>query len=179
MVIGLAGKSCSGKNFAGDILKRYGFTVWDLDEECAKIRKSEKDKILALFGTYDAKELGKIVFSDEKKLRLLEGVIYPELKKKIEAFKYDLVLNGATLYRGGFDAMCSFLIYVDAPYEVRLERAKVRDRISEEDFAKREAAQTDVDYKNVTYRCPVFVLDSTEGIKVQDLDRILNFRQQS
>ncbi|MBQ5392177.1 MAG: hypothetical protein IIU44_07385 [Spirochaetales bacterium] len=34
MIIGLVGKSCSGKNFVGGILEKAGILVWDLDVMC-------------------------------------------------------------------------------------------------------------------------------------------------
>lgn len=179
MIIGLAGKSCSGKNYVGTLLSHKGFQVMDLDVECAKIRRECRDDLLSVFGTYDSGELASIVFSDPEKLKQLEQIIYPRLKEVILECKYDLVINGATLHRSGLDEICSYIIYIDAPYDVRLKRALNRDKISEKDFRKRDSSQNDIDYRSVNYRCPVYVIDNTDGIKEQDLDRILTLRKDS
>ncbi len=176
MIVGLTGKSCSGKNYVAKSLKALGFTVWDLDREAAKIRNSMKDEVLKQLGTYDARELRELVFQNPEKLHVLEKIIYPVLQKKILCYRYDLVINGATLHRSGFDTLCKFVIYVDAPYEERLKRAKKRDRITEKEFALREASQQDIDFRAVKYRCPVHVLDNTSGFTPEDLDRALTFR---
>lgn len=179
MIIGLTGKSCSGKNFVGHLLERKGFKVMDLDRECAQLRKEHKDEILRIFGTYDSGELSKIVFSSPEKMHLLEQILYPRLKERILKCNYDLVINGATLYRSGFDSLCRFIIYVDAPFKVRLLRAISRDNITEEEFKKREALQADIDTHSVSYRCPVYVLDNTDCVREQDLDKILTDLQGS
>lgn len=174
MIIGLTGKSCSGKNYIGTLLNRKGFEVWDLDREAEKIRKEQSDKIYKLFNTNDKKKIANIVFADSNKLKQLEDIIYPVLTEKILNAKNDIVINGATLYRSALDKLCSFIIYVDAPFETRFERAYLRDHISKEDFQKREDSQNDVDYRIVNYRCPVFVVDNSKKDVTEDLDRILS-----
>lgn len=160
MIIGITGKSCSGKNYIAKDFARKGFEVWDLDKEAQKIRREKRTQVMAAFGTTDSQELRAIVFSDPVKRKQLEDIIYPELIEKIKAYKYDLVINGATLKRAGLDKICSKIIYVDCPYEERLRRAKKRDAISEEEFAKREASQDDIDYKKNAYCCPVEVIEN-------------------
>lgn len=173
MLIGLTGKSCSGKNYVSDYFSRKGFEVWDLDREAAKIRKQKHKEITAAFGTTDSAKLRTIVFSDSEKLETLQNIIYPALIQKIKNCKYDLVINGATLKRADLDLLCSFIIYVDAPYEIRLKRAVKRDGITEAEFAKRENAQDDVDYRKVRYACPVYPIDTTEDWNAQ-IDDIFN-----
>ncbi len=160
MIIGITGKSCSGKNFVSRYFSRKGFEVWDLDREAEKIRKEKRTEVMAAFGTTDSKELSAIVFSDSEKLKQLEAIIYPELVKKIRNYKYDLVINGATLKRAGLDNLCSFIIYVDVPDEIRLKRAQKRDGISESEFNARNASQNDVDYRTVKYNCTVYPVNN-------------------
>ena len=83
--------------------------------------------------------LGKIVFSDPERRKALENVLYPWLRKKVEAWIAGnpdgiLVLNGALLYRAGFCDLCRCVIYVDASYETRLRRAVGRDGLDEKTF---------------------------------------------
>lgn len=173
MLIGLTGKSCSGKNIVSKYFSRKGFEVWDLDREAEKIRKEKRSEVLAVFGTTDSKKLASIVFSDSEKLKKLEQIIYPQLVSKIKEFKYDLVINGATLKHAGLDSLCSLIIYVDVSYETRLKRACERDGISEAEFSLRDAAQSDVDFRKVKYDCPVYPVDNEKDCTAQ-LDEIFS-----
>ena len=164
MVIGLTGKSCSGKNEAGNILAQTGLEVWDLDRIAHRGLEENREAVEAVFGPDISRPaIGRIVFRDPEKRRQLEGILYPWLGKKISAWKDEnpdgvLVINGALLHRAGFHLLCDCIIYVDAPFNVRLERALQRDGVTEEQFRLREGSQDDVDFRVVDYKVPVHVI---------------------
>ena len=164
MVIGLTGKSCSGKNEAGNILAQAGLEVWDLDRIAHRGLEENREVVEAVFGPDISRPaIGRIVFRDPEKRRQLEGILYPWLGKKISAWKDEnpdgvLVVNGALLHRAGFHLLCDCIIYVDAPFNVRLERALQRDGVTEEQFRLREGSQDDVDFRVVDYKVPVHVI---------------------
>ena len=176
MVIGLTGKSCSGKNVVGGILKKLGLEVWDLDEMAHEGLEENAKEIKALFGPEvgtDRKAIGRIVFADPVMRTKLEGILYPWLRERIldrAGTKPDevLVINGALLYRSGFNRLCDCVIYVDASYGVRLSRAMQRDSVTEEAFKLREESQSDVDYTSVDYGVPLYVVSNEEG----DMDKL-------
>ena len=186
MVIGLTGKSCSGKNEVGLMLEKQGLKVWDLDVMAHDGLLANLDAVTAAFGpdvvSYDnglpevsRKAIGKVVFSDPAKRSELEGILYPWLEKRIRAWKDSnpdgvLVINGALLYRAGFTGLCDAVIFVDAPYEVRLSRAVKRDGITEETFRLREKSQHDVDFRDVDYGVPVSVVVN-DGLNFAELHR--------
>ena len=186
MLIGLAGKSCSGKNIVGELLSARNMEVMDLDRVAHTVLDSCAEEVSACFGPQtvledghvDRKALGKIVFSDPVKRSALESIVYGKLgeqiKEVLQKSERDVVINGALLYRSGFDAWCSCLVYVDASYEVRLARAKERDGVDGETFMLREASQDDVDYRKVDYRCPVIPFDNGAGMPSDiDIDALL------
>ncbi len=174
MVVGLVGKSCSGKNYVGLILEQQGLLVWDFDEMCHEGLYENLDAVVKAFGPevvsivdgqtiVSRKAIGKVVFSDPGKRTELEGILYPWLKAQVVRWREEnpdgvLILNGALLYRGGFHLLCDCIIYVDAPYEVRRDRAMERDGITEEQFRLREDSQSDVDFRDVDYLVPVHVI---------------------
>ena len=167
MIIGLVGKSCSGKNVVGDLLEKNGILVWDLDKMCHDGLEENAEAVTKVFGSTSRKEIGKIVFSDPAKRAELEAILYPYLERKILAWKDSnpgkvLVINGALLYRAGFHRLCDAIIYVDASYDIRLSRARERDNISDEAFLLREKSQADVDYRDVDYEVPVHVISNDE-----------------
>ena len=177
MLVGLTGRICCGKNYIGRLLTLRGFEVWDLDRVAEKTRNSMRTEVMALFGTTNSKELASIVFNNPEKLAALENLIYPELKKQIEQYPYDLVINGALLRRSGFDSMCGFVIYVDAPKEERKRRAQAYRGLTDDEFERRDNAQKDTDPAFSEYKCPVVVIDNygkTDAALIADLDRIFS-----
>lgn len=180
MVIGLTGKSCSGKNEAGNILARAGLEVWDLDRIAHRGLEENREAVTAVFGPDTSRAaIGRIVFSDPDKRRQLEDILYPWLEKKIISWRKAnpdgvLVINGALLHRAGFHLLCDSIIYIDAPFGVRLGRALQRDGVTEEQFRLREGSQDDVDYRVVDYRVPVHVI-LNENLNLDELRRqVLN-----
>ncbi len=179
MVIGLTGKSCSGKNYVGEILASKGLEVWDTDKMCHDGLNDNIRAIVSEFGEEvirhsGGKEevsrpaLGKIVFSDPARRKALEDILYPWLGKKVEEWITDnphgvLVLNGALLYRSGFCSLCNCVIYVDASYDVRLKRAMERDSLDEKTFLLREKSQQDVDFRDVRYPVPLYVVSNNDS----------------
>ncbi len=189
MYIGLVGKSCSGKNYVGELLKKRGLWVLDLDELCHKafeldsitseIKKAFGPEVFNKDGTVSRKALGKVVFDNPQKREALENILYSWLRKEIARLSRPVTfLNGALLKRAKLDELCSAIVYVDAPFEDRLQRALKRDCITKEDFEKREAAQTDVDFrnneKNNEYRAPIWVLKNDKNTKELELIRQIN-----
>ena len=185
MYIGLVGKSCSGKNYVGELFSKKGYQVLDLDELCHKAYELApiKSALKETFGpevldkgVVSRKALGKVVFDNPTMRTKLENILYSWLKKEIfsQAQGPITFLNGALLRRAGLEELCKLIIYVDAPYEDRLGRALARDGITKEAFEKREAAQQDVDYRNNEYKAPVVIITNDNNTKAPELVRQIN-----
>lgn len=94
ILIGLTGTIGSGKTFALNFFKSKRITVFSADEEVKKIleKRIVKKKICKLFPeAFPKKKLNKnilasIVFSNKKKLKQLERVTHPLVKKKKNIF---------------------------------------------------------------------------------------------
>ena len=94
ILIGLTGTIGSGKTFALNFFKSKKITVFSADEEVKKILniKIIKDKIYKLFPqVFFRKKLNKIflasvVFSNKKKLKKLEKIIHPIVRKNKKNF---------------------------------------------------------------------------------------------
>lgn len=157
MIIGLTGKSCSGKDTVASLLDD-NFRVVDVDKlghtalerNIDLIRKAFGDEVITA-GAVDRKKLGPLVFSDSAKLETLNSITHPWMVqetlqecKKIEAEGRIAVINAALLEAMGFVKYCSEIILVISPYEKRLERARKRDNISDENFKKRTESQENI-----------------------------------
>ena len=182
MVIGLTGKSCSGKNYVGRVLEGIGLEVWDTDRMCHDGLNENIRAIVSEFGEgvvqgaeVSRPALGKIVFSDPERRKALENILYPWLREKVEEWikrnpEGILVLNGALLYRAGLCELCNCVIYVDASYETRLRRAIERDGLDEKAFMLREQSQQDVDFRDVTYPVTLYIV-SNNGSNSGEVNR--------
>lgn len=152
ILIGLSGPSCSGKNTASAILQDYGFYCIDADAVSRKVFAEHEKEILNLFQAetekrginfknekgIDKKAFALLVFSDEELLKKHEAFILPIIEEKIweeikiaftEKPERPILLNAPTLHKTSFIKKCLFILYIDAPFILRLIRAKKRDRL--------------------------------------------------
>ncbi len=163
MIVGLTGQSGAGKSTVGRMLERRGipgFAWIDADRvarevpapgsECLEaLVKAFSDKILLPDGALNRKALGKLVFGDPGKLRLLNETILPyiirEIDRQIAALQAEgksfILLDAPTLFESGADSLCGLVAAVTAPYERRLERIMARDQLTLEEAKRRLNAQ--------------------------------------
>ena len=162
LILGLVGGIGSGKSVVANYLRDMGAIVLDADraghhvlraaEVIATIKNRWGDKVLDASGQVSRREVAKIVFAagNEAERKFLEELTHPRiealLKAELEAIKNApnpppvVVIDAALLFEAGWDKFCDKIMYIDAPRDVRLERAVARGW-STEQFAAREAAQ--------------------------------------
>lgn len=159
-VIGLTGQTGAGKSTVRKLLKAKGAAVIDADfvaHEVADNNLSCLTDIVEHFscmvldekGKLNRRALGRIVFSDRKKLALLNKIMFPyivsAIKGQVTAYEQAgaqiIVIDGATLIESGCVKMCSVLVSVTADEETRLTRIIHRDGISKRDAVRRVSAQ--------------------------------------
>lgn len=178
-VIGLTGKACCGKNFIASILEEKGFFVIDVDKLGHQALEENKEKISALFENVltfdnhiDRKKLGNVVFSSKSKLKELEQIIHPGIKKicielinkEKEGENRPIILNAALLERGRLDLLCDSFIFVKANFFIRMRRTKRRDSKNLIWFIKRNLAQKDIKISQFMKKKGVFCIINNRGI---------------
>ena len=87
-VIGLTGNIGCGKSTVAGMLREAGVATVDADAVAREIRHNDAEaraEILARFGTYEADELARIVFSDARALRDLEHILHPRVRGAVRA----------------------------------------------------------------------------------------------
>ncbi|MFH1387575.1 MAG: dephospho-CoA kinase [bacterium] len=154
MIIGLTGPIAAGKDTVAKILKKHGAIVIDADKLAHTLYSPE---VLKVFGTINRKKLGAIVFADKKKLRLLNQIIHPALKKKIESLLSNLtpsayglkpfiVINAAVLKEIGLTELVDKVWVVVAPKAVRLQRLMAKGLTKQEALLRINSQRSQKDY---------------------------------
>ncbi|HOE57773.1 MAG TPA: dephospho-CoA kinase, partial [Bacillota bacterium] len=146
MVIGLTGGIASGKSTVSAKLKELGAAIIDVDilarsvvskGEIAynRIIQCFGESILLPNGEINRKRLGSIVFSDKKKLALLNGITHPEIisrvKERIRELKTAgnsvIVVDAAILIEMGLYKYVDSVWVVAADREIQIKRLIERD----------------------------------------------------
>lgn len=158
MLIGLTGKTGSGKSSAAKIFESLGAFVADCDKIAHQVLRDEKikQKLCSLFssdildkkGEIDRKSLGSIVFSDKENLAKLNGVVHGAIVSKCvelceNSGKDICLMDGSELESSGADKLCRHIIVITADEETRLKRIMARDSIDRDSALRRIKAQTD------------------------------------
>ncbi|MFP4179061.1 MAG: dephospho-CoA kinase [Spirochaetaceae bacterium] len=154
-VLGLTGKSCSGKDEAAKILAERGWEIIDVDslghqalvQRKADIVQRFGERVLGSSGEVDRRRLGKIVFADSRELHDLEAIVHPEMRQKVKELiesgtgQRKICINAALLFYMKLHLECDGVILVTAPLVLRFIRAKKRDRLPALHILRRFAGQ--------------------------------------
>ncbi len=168
LVIGIAGGVASGKSLVTGCFQSLGAQVIDADRVGHEVLQQPEivAAIVDRWGTeildhshVDRQRLAQIVFAPgldgERQLQFLEQLMHPEIGRKIQAQLRHLrsnrnvpavVLDAPVMFKVGWDKFCDRIVFVDAPLEVRLQRARKRGWPDGE-LERREARQWSVDRK--------------------------------
>ena len=159
-VIGLTGPTGAGKTMLCTIASRLGIKSINADEVYHDLLIPPSrclDEIVIAFGkdilkddgTLDRGKLGKIVFSDSKKLTKLNEITHKYVKSRfreiIAKFRFEnetaVIVDAPTLFESGFDKECDLTVCLLASEEARRRRIISRDDLSDERANARINAQ--------------------------------------
>jgi dephospho-CoA kinase len=139
--VGLTGGLASGKSTVAGWLREAGFQVVDADKLVADLHQPGGEgaaAVRALFGAEMLNERGGVdhakvaarVFKDPQARFALESAVHPLVRKKFEELavkaKGVIVLEATLLVEAGYAPGFDFVITVEAPCEMRFERALAR-----------------------------------------------------
>ena len=162
LIVGLTGQTGAGKSTVCGYLRAQGYAVIDCDrvsrevtepgEPClAELAAEFSAAILRADGSLDRRALGRIVFSDRKRLDRLNEIIFPHIIRRIDerldalrqAGESAAILDAPTLFESGADRKCALILAVLADREVRLGRIMARDGLTREEALRRMDSQLD------------------------------------
>ncbi len=176
----LTGGIGTGKSTVASFLKMFGYKIIDTDKISKEVFEEKKELIQKLFNTIDRKKLRDIVFNDKKKLKQLEEIILPEVKKRVInlASKYekdnipyfiDLPLYFEKQNYNEFDK----IVVVYAPKEEQIKRVTKRDNITTSQAQAILNNQIDIEIKK---QKADFVIDNSKNLKhlQKEIEKFLN-----
>ena len=189
MIVGLAGKVCSGKSSLAEVFARRGFFLVNADALGHEVLEQKRGQIRGRFGDLAAPEghpvdrayLSTLVFSDKKALQDLEAIVHPGVlalvqQKLAQAGTRPVLLEAAVLHRGGLLALCDAVVWVQAPWWKRFWRARRRDRRSWKLLLSREWSQRTFSIKAFLRDVDTYTVDNGKDLKAarQSLELLLD-----
>ncbi len=156
--IGITGGIGSGKSYVSDILrKEFGIPVYDCDKEAKRLTATDPDirrRLIRLVGpeVFNGQELNKklladYLFANPENARKVNAIIHPAVQEDFKLWagrqqKPITALESAILFESGFNGLVDKVILVDAPEDVRLKRAMLRDTATEAQIRTRMKMQS-------------------------------------
>ena len=185
-IIGLTGGIGSGKTTIANHFRVAGIPVYIADDEARIMMQSDAiiQDIKNTFGSsifendiLNREKLAQIVFSNPEKLKLLNAIIHPAVKKHFKNWILNhknapfIIYEAAILFESGIYNDCDKIITVTAPMESRIQRVILRDNTTRKLVLKRIDAQWN-DEQRIAKSDFVIVNDTPEIAKSQ-VDKIL------
>ena len=168
MLVGLCGRSGSGKGYVSALFSGFGIPSIDTDAVYREMTAPTDtlspcmealverfgEQILSSDNSLNRPVMRSLVFNgDAEALHDLNTITHRFILDETERIASEYYENGSPivlvdaplLYESGFDRMCECVVCVTAPEDILLERIMKRDGIGEEDAKRRLAAQIPVE----------------------------------
>lgn len=156
IVLGLTGNIACGKSTVCAMLAELGAQVIDADRVVHEVLRLPAmiEAVTARFGQgvrapdgqIDRRKLGAVVFGDPQALADLEGILYPEVLRRIAELVAAsetpiVVVDAIKLYEAGIAAKCDAVWVVTCPSEQQVRRLVSTRGLTEEEAWLRIRAQ--------------------------------------
>ena len=152
MILGITGGTGCGKTTLLNCIAERGGLILDCDAIYHDLLRTDPALLSAIEarfpgtvenGALQRKNLGNLVFSDEKALEdlnaITHGAVKAEVLRRLSEKPRLAAIDAIALFEGGLATLCDITVAVTAPEEARIQRLMVRDGIGR-DYAKRRIA---------------------------------------
>ena len=191
MIIGITGKSGSGKSYASEILaKNLNLKHIDIDKishevlsypETIKFLKKEFGDLVFDNNNLNRKKLGKIVFNDKIKLEKLNKFCQKLIEEKLDEIvqnNKNLILDYALLPLLKNFNDCDIKILLTADFETRLSRVQTRENITKEYFLSRDNSVLNYDKNIFDYVLNNAKIEDIEALTKKIKEKLWSEKQQ-
>ncbi len=156
----ITGNIASGKSQVEKIILSLGYKVIDSDkinhelltqniDVITEIKSAFGESIFNSEGEIIKQNLADIIFSSKEKKQELENILHKRIMYKINEFFEDnkcekiIFASVPLLFEAKWENNFDKIIFVSAPYEIRLKRLIKRNNLTEEQAKQRMDAQKD------------------------------------
>lgn len=161
-ILGLTGSIASGKSTVSRILREKGVFVIDSDQIVHELLEGNQEIIQEIAHTFGSeylvagkvnrKALGKLIFSQEEKRFVLNQIIHPKVKERIEieiaqSSETLIVIDVPLLFETDFYQLCDYTIVVYVDLDQQILRLQQRDKLEFIEALKRIRAQEPLETK--------------------------------
>lgn len=162
MVIGITGNSGVGKTTISEKLaKKINARVINADilaKELSKAGTKYYTEIVKRFGKdilrenkeIDRKKLANIIYSEPKKLELINKItteyVVPEIIEKIKEADTNTIIDVPLLFENSLQNFCDLTVSILANEEEKISRIKTREKIEKDQILKRLSVQPRDEY---------------------------------
>ncbi len=186
VVVGLTGGIGAGKSVVAQLIKQSGFRVLDMDSR-AKELMTESEKLKAEIiknfgqecyledGTLNRQFLSNEVFNNKpERVEKLNSIVHPIAIKDMMEFVKDSIdkeeetgeklifVEAALIFEAGLDEGFDYILMVDAPKEMRIERVMKRSGMTKLAVEERMKAQLSSEVKRSHAD---FVIDNNKSLE--------------
>jgi len=183
----LTGSIASGKSTISEVLKnKHNIPVFNFDEECKKLYsdKTVLNEIACGLGPnilsnerVDLKKVAKMVFSDDKKMKILNNILHPRVLKNYDNWLLEqdediTIAESAIVFEYHLYKLYQdhLICMVFAPTKIRFDRLISNRKMTEEDVRNRMSKQiSDLDKMDLSD----YIIYNDGNIKLTD--QIENF----
>ena len=187
-LIGITGGIGAGKSIVSRILRLKGYAVYDCDSEAKRLMDNSRnmiDLISSRFGeecilsdgSLNRSAIAKRVFTNEDDLRWLNSLVHSEVRKDLLRWSEGIdgvkFVESAILHSSRLDELCEKIWIVDAPEDIRFDRALRRGGITKENLVNRMDAQREELNSIDSGKCEM-ILNYADHSLLEQIDEALN-----
>ena len=170
MIIGITGKSGSGKNTYAEFLKQFDVNIAHIDFDVighrVLLQPRVKEELIKAFGEtilendkIDRKKLADLVFNNRENHDILtqitwermQNLIDSDIENHIKNYETHVILNWILLPKSKYLEKCDVKILMKCPDDERYKRIHIRDKLTREKFDERDSASIEYDEKLFDY----------------------------
>lgn len=156
--VGITGGIGSGKTYCARIFEHLGIAVYYADDRAKELMRTDitvKNQLIDLLGkdVYDPDGnlqkdyLRRHIFDSSKKRKAVNAIVHPAVGRDYEKWHMEqtgpyTLKEAALLVESGSYKSLDFLIMVQSPKMIRMQRIMTRDGISQSEVKKRMASQS-------------------------------------
>ncbi|NLD46474.1 MAG: dephospho-CoA kinase [Clostridiaceae bacterium] len=190
IVLGVTGGIGSGKSEICKIFGILGAPVYNSDERARSLLDNNENlrkNIILAFGDnayeenkYNRKYIASLVFNSKEKLQKINKIVHPAVQKDFQNWLTRqhcayAVIETAILQESGFARLTDFILFADAPVELRITRVCERDGLSPAEVKKRINNQ--MNFGEIRSKANWYLMNDNQTILLPKILEIHNFLQ--